>query len=76
MSTISLPTCDIASLRDRDPLEQAVIGFLLRLSNQNTFREYQRDLKNFLAWCADQPIDPLSPDPPVVGLLSAGERAP
>lgn len=48
------------NLRERDTLEQAVIGFLLRLSNQNTFREYQRDLKNFLAWCTDQPIDPLS----------------
>ena len=60
MSHIVVPLTNIASLRDRDPLEQAVVGFLLRLSNRNTYREYERDLKDFLGWCAAQELPPLT----------------
>lgn len=60
MTRIALPASSISELRDRDPLEQAVVGFLLRLRNPNTYREYQRDLRYFLAWCTDQKLAPLS----------------
>ena len=60
MPRVALPAANISHLRDRDPLEQAVIGFLLRLSNTNTYREYQRDLKCFLGWCTDQELQPLA----------------
>jgi hypothetical protein len=40
MTRIALPAANISRIRDCDPLEQAVIGFLLRLSNPNTYREY------------------------------------
>lgn len=59
MTTLALPTPNLVDYHALNPLEKCVAGFLIRLRNPNTFREYQRDLKFFFAWCADQQIDPL-----------------
>ncbi len=66
---------DLAS-RARDYVEAA--------SSANTRRAYASDWKHFLAWCRRQQLEPLPPDPQIVGLyitacasgaVAAGGRA-
>jgi integrase/recombinase XerD len=57
MSTLALPASTLAHL---PILEQVVYGYLARLDSEATIRAYKEDLKNFLAWCEMQQLEPLT----------------
>lgn len=54
MNTIALTDGTVIAYEQLDNLDQALAGFLLRYPNQHTFREYKRDLLQYLTWCAQQ----------------------
>lgn len=62
MTTIALTDGTVISAYEQlDSLDQALAGFLLKYPNAHTFREYRRDLLQYLSWCAQQtpPVRPL-----------------
>lgn len=57
MSTLALPA---SSLTHLPVFEQLVYGYLARCKVQSTLRAYQEDLKNYIAWCQTQQLDPMT----------------
>lgn len=67
MTTLALPPGTLGSFTSRDPLEQAVLGFLAGYSGR-TLEAYRQDLKVYLAFCADQELPPLMAKTPHLDL--------
>jgi integrase/recombinase XerD len=58
MSTLALPAGTLGSFTSRDPLEQAILGYLAAYKGR-TLDCYKQDLKVFLAFCENQQLHPL-----------------
>lgn len=59
MSTLALTGPTVGTFTQRDPLEQAFLGFLARYSNENTRHAYAHAIKLYFAWCEREQFNPL-----------------
>lgn len=60
MNTIAINGPTVGNFTQLNPVDQVSLAFLARhQAKPATFREYKRDLKIFLTWCADNEVDPL-----------------